>query len=112
MYSFKYAFLGILESFKVERNMKIHFTIAGVVIAGGFYFHINSIEWILCLICFGLVLSAEMMNTAIEAVTDIASPSINPKAKLAKDAAAGGVLVMAIISLIIGFIIFLPKILA
>lgn len=109
-YSFKYALTGIFESFKEERNMKIHFLMMIIATVLGFVYHISNMEWIACLICFGLVISAELMNSAIESVTNIASPIISEKARFAKDAAAGGVLVMAIISFLVGAIIFLPKI--
>lgn len=108
--SFKYAFEGIFSSFKSERNMKIHFTIMFLVIIFGLIFKINPLEWIICIFCFAMVIGAEMFNTAIETVVDIAMPYRNDKAKIAKDVAAGAVLVFAIASVIIGFIIFLPKI--
>ena len=108
--SFKYAFEGIFSSFKSERNMKIHFTIMLLVIIFGFIFKISMLEWIICIFCFAMVIGAEMFNTAIETVVDIAMPYRNDKAKIAKDVAAGAVLVFAIASAIIGLIIFLPKI--
>ena len=82
-----------------------------LVIILGFLLKLTKWEWITCIILFGLVISAELMNTAIETLTDIAMPEKNPKAKLTKDVAAGGVLVMAIISVIVGLMIFVPKIL-
>ena len=108
--SFYHAFEGIKSAFLSERNMKIHtfFMIAVVVV--GFYFHISTSEWIICLILFGVVIAAEIMNTAIETTVDIAMPKKNPKAKLAKDLSAGAVLVLAVVAAIIGLIIFLPKI--
>lgn len=66
-------------------------------------------EWIACLLCMGLVIGTEMINTAIEAVVDLASPQQHPLAAKAKDIAAGAVLIGAILSVIIGIIIFLPK---
>jgi diacylglycerol kinase len=107
--SFKYAFNGIKLATKEETNMRIHIVIMVLVIIAGFCFRISIIEWLICLICFGLVIAAEMINTAIETVVDMAMPKINEKAKIAKDVAAGAVLVMAIISAIIGLIIFIPK---
>lgn len=107
--SFKYAFMGIFSSMKTERNLKIHLTIMILVILSGLIFNISILEWILCIVCFGIVISGELFNTAIETVVDMVSPEYNEKAKLAKDISAGGVLVLAIASAIIGFIIFLPK---
>ena len=108
--SFKYAFEGIKEAWKTEQNLKIHFIIMLLVIIAGFIFKISLIEWMVCLVLFAIVISLELINTAIETTVDIAMPDINEKAKYAKDIAAGAVLFSAIISVIIGLIIFLPKI--
>lgn len=110
--SFKYAFQGMFLALKTERNLKIHVTIMILVIIAGIVLKISKIEWIICIILFGLVIGGEMFNSAIETVVDIAMPDINPKAKFAKDAAAGAVLVFAIASAIIGFMIFGPKLIA
>ncbi len=108
--SFKYAFQGIEEAWKTEQNLKIHFMIMALVIIAGFIFKISLIEWMVCLLLFAIVISLELINTAIETTVDIAMPEINEKAKYAKDIAAGAVLFSAMISIIIGLIIFLPKI--
>ena len=108
--SFKYAFEGIGEAWKTEQNLKIHFVIMALVIIAGFMFKISAMEWIVCLLLFAIVISLELINTAIETTVDIAMPDINEKAKYAKDIAAGAVLFSAIIAVIIGLIIFLPKI--
>lgn len=108
--SFKYAFQGIIRSFKKERNMKIHFIIMAIVIIMGFWLKISQIEWFICIILFGIVIAGELFNTAIETTVDIAMPYKNQKAKIAKDVSAGAVLVLAIASIVIGGVIFLPKI--
>ena len=108
--SFKYAFEGIKEAWSTEQNLKIHFIIMTLVIIAGIIFKITAIEWMICLLLFALVISLELINTAIETTVDIAMPEINEKAKFAKDIAAGAVLFSAIISVIVGCIIFLPKI--
>lgn len=108
--SFKNAFNGMIVSFKQERNMKIHISIMFLVILLGIIFKIKTVEWIICIICFALVIGGELFNTAIEIIVDIAMPNFNEKAKKAKDISAGAVLVLAIASAIIGFIIFVPKI--
>ena len=108
--SFKYAFEGIQEAWKTEQNLKIHFVIMALVIIAGFIFKISAMEWLVCLLLFAIVISLELINTAIETTVDIAMPDINEKAKYAKDIAAGAVLFSAIISVIVGLIIFLPKI--
>ena len=109
--SFKYAFQGILTSFKSERNMKVHFAIMILVIVFGFIYKINKIEWMICIILFGIVIAGELINTAIEITVDIAMPEKNEKAKKAKDVSAGAVLVTAIGATVVGAIIFIPKIL-
>lgn len=107
--SFRYAFCGICEAYKGEQNLKIHTVIAILVVIFGFVFKISYVEWLVCLVLIGLVLMAEFFNTAIEYVVDLASPDIHPLAKLAKDTASAGVLMMAIISATVGLIIFVPE---
>ena len=107
--SFKYASDGIKQSYKGEQNLKIHTFIAILVIVFGFFLKISYFEWLVCLLLIGLVLMTEFFNTAIEYVVDLASPRIHPLAKAAKDTASAGVLIMAIISAVIGLLIFVPK---
>lgn len=108
--SFKCAIQGIIQAIKTERNVKIHITIMILVIISGIVLKIAKQEWITCIILFGLVISLELVNSAIETTVDIAMPEINEKAKNAKDIAAGAVLISAILSAIIGLTIFIPKI--
>ena len=108
--SFKYAIEGIISSFKTEQNMKIHIFIMILVIILGIVLKINFTEWAICFLLFGFVITAELLNTAIEVTVDLAMPDINEKAKLAKDIAAGAVLVSSIVAILIGLAIFLPKI--
>ncbi len=110
IYSFKYAFHGIPKALKSERNLKIHFVMMILVICFGFLFQIDIMEWLICFVCFGMVIMAELFNTAIETVVDLVSPEKNEFAGRAKDISAGAVLFAAIISAIIGLIIFIPKI--
>lgn len=107
--SFKSAFEGIYATYKREQNIKIHTFIAILVIIFGIILKISYVEWLVCLVLIGFVLMAEFFNTAIEYVVDLASPNIHPLAKAAKDTASAGVLMMAIVSAIIGMVIFLPK---
>ena len=109
IHSFKYAFSGIVQAYRGEQNLRIHTFIAILVIVFGFFLKISYFEWISCLLLIALVLMAEFFNTAIEYVVDLASPKVHPLAKAAKDVASAGVLMMAIISVIVGLIIFLPK---
>ena len=108
--SFKYAFAGIISSLKTEQNMRIHILAVILVIIAGFVLKISLIEWCICITLCGMVIFAELINTAIETTVDIAMPEINEKAKLAKDISAAAVLVLAISSAIVGCIIFVPKI--
>ena len=109
--SFKYAIEGIVSSFKTERNMKIHIFIMILVIIAGIILKISALDWIILVIMFALVISGELFNTTFETVVDMITKERNEKAKLAKDIAAGAVLVLAIGSIIVGLIIFIPKIL-
>lgn len=108
--SFKYAIEGIIANLKTERNLKIHFLASILVIILGFILKINLYEWIACIILFGLIIALELMNTAFEKLVDLCMPEINPKAKFIKDTAAASVFIATIMSVIIGIIIFLPKI--
>lgn len=108
--SFGYAIQGIKMVVRTETNMKIHIFIAVLVVVFGFMFHVSASEWLACIICIGLVFSAETMNTAIEVLVDMVSPERKPEAGKVKDIAAGGVFLAAIISVVVGVIIFLPKI--
>lgn len=110
--SFGYAFCGIWECIRDERNIRIHLTMTTLVIIGGIILRISLFEWIICLMLFGLVISLELVNTAIESTVDLVTEEKRPLAKKAKDTAAGAVLVSAIFAAIIGFIIFVPKIIA
>jgi diacylglycerol kinase (ATP) len=108
--SFGYAGHGIRTVFQSELNMRIHLVVAVLVIISGVAFMISLTEWFLCLLCFGLVISMEMMNTAIEKLVDLVSPNHHPIAGKVKDVAAGAVLICAIISAIVGLLIFGPKV--
>ena len=110
--SFKYAIEGIFTSFKTEKNMKIHILIMLVVIVAGILLKSSKLEWIICIALFSIVIAGELFNTAIETVVDMVMPEKNEKAKIAKDVSAGAVLVLAIGAAIIGFMIFIPKMLS
>lgn len=108
--SFRYAFEGIFTAFKAEKNMKVHFIIMILVIILGILLKISKMEWIICIILFGFVISLELVNTAIENTVDLITLEKHPKAKIAKDVSAGAVLIAAITAVVVGLIIFLPKI--
>lgn len=111
LHSFIHAFEGIHTGFTTERNMVIHVSIMTAVIVFGAILGLSASEWIICFILFALVLMAELLNTSIETIVDIVCPQIDPRAKIAKDTAAGAVLIVAIAAAIIGLIIFIPKLL-
>ena len=93
-----------------EQNAKVHILATCCVTAAGFYFHLSAFEWIVIVIAIGGVLAAEIFNTSIEELSNKVSPEYNETIKQVKDFAAGGVLLMSIAALIVGCIIFLPKI--
>lgn len=109
--SFKYAIQGIIHAVKRERNLQIHFVISIMVISLGIVLNLSNVEWIFIVLAIGGMLSLELLNTAIERVVDLVTAEYHPLAKQAKDAAAGAVFIYAILSVIVGVIIFLPKIL-
>ena len=106
-----YGFNGIFYTLRHERNMVIHFLVMILVIIAGIVFKITFVEWGICFVLFALVLSLELMNTALENVVDLVTEEKKAKAKVAKDAAAGAVLVAALFAVIIGISIFLPRLL-
>lgn len=106
--SCKSAYKGIVYSFKTERHLRFHFFAAFVVIAGGGYLHLKIDEWLFITYAIGSVLVAELFNTALERAVDLAKPDYHALAGIAKDIAAGAVLVTAIQSVIIGLMIFGP----
>ena len=110
--SFGYAFEGIFAGIRGERNMKIHCFAAVCVVVAGVLFHISVTEWCICLVLFGLILSLELVNTAIEAVVDLVTEDKKPLAKLAKDTAAGAVLIAAVMAAMAGLLIFVPKLIS
>ena len=107
--SFGYAFEGIFTCIRNERNMKIHCTAAVLVVIAGLILGLSVTEWCICLGLFGLVMALERVNTAVESVVDLVTEERKPLAKVAKDTAAGAVLIAAIMAAVIGLIIFVPR---
>lgn len=107
---FIFAGKGIRTAFISERNLKIQTCFVVLVILSGWVLHISIIEWLICFLCFGLVIGAELMNTSVEKLVDLVSPQFHPLAEKVKDIAAGAVLFNSVIAAIIGLIIFVPKI--
>lgn len=107
---FVYAFNGLVVFFRNERNGKVQLMMSILVVAAGFWLHISAAEWMTVLACIAAVLSLEMVNSAIEKLCNLVQPGFHPAVRDIKDIAAGAVLWVAILSTIIGAIIFLPKI--
>lgn len=108
--SFKYAFNGIWQMAKKEANFKIHIVATFLVILLGLICNLSNIEWLIIVITIGCVMAAELFNSAIERLIDLVHPQQNKQAGLVKDISAGAVLITAIAAAIIGFVIFIPKI--
>lgn len=104
-----FACVGLKVFFEEERNSRIYIFFAVLILVFGFVFSISAVEWILLLLSISIVASLELLNSAIERLSDRISPDQDILIKKAKDLAAGGVVLAAIIALINGTIIFLPK---
>ncbi|MFS0554621.1 diacylglycerol kinase family protein [Brevibacillus sp. 179-C9.3 HS] len=109
--SFTYALQGIAYTVRTQRNMQIHVAAAIMVLAAAWWLQISRSDVLLVFFSIGLVFSLELVNTAIEAVVDLASPEWHAKAKIAKDVGAGAVLVAAILSVFVGVVVFGPPLL-
>ncbi|WP_340025194.1 diacylglycerol kinase family protein [Paenibacillus sp. FSL K6-1096] len=105
-HSFRFAAQGIAAAFKSELNMKVHSCFALLVVAAAAVLRLPPSSWMLLLLAITLVLTAELLNTAIEATIDLVSPEIHPLAKKAKDTAAGAVLLAAVFAVITGIYVF------
>jgi len=109
--SFKYAFEGLFFIIMSEPNARLHIIATILVLAAGFFFHLSYLEWCSIIVIIALVWATEAFNTIIEKIIDHLFPEHNESAKIIKDISAGAVLICAIAALVIGLIIFLPKIL-
>ena len=110
--SFRFAIKGIKNLIINEHNARIHLTALLVVIGLGLFFKLELMEWVAITIVSGIVILTELINTAIENLADIVEPKWNEKIGKIKDYSAGAVLVAAIISVIVGGVIFTPKFIA
>lgn len=110
--SFRFAGFGIFSLFRHENNARIHLIAAILVVTLSIFLHLSASEWCLIVIQIGLVMAAEAFNTAIEKLADVVSPDYHPTIKVVKDLAAAGVLILSVSAVIIGGILFIPKLLA
>lgn len=110
--SFSYAIFGIRAAVTQERNMRIHIICSMIVIGCSILFSLSRTEWMFVILAIGGMISLEMVNSALERLVDLITEDFHPLAKQAKDMAAGAVFVYALMSVLIGLIIFLPHIAA
>lgn len=106
-----YALRGLLFALRTEWNMRFHLAAAVLVICAGIWLHISSVEWLVLCICIGLIISFELMNSAIEQLCNMITQQIHPAIKNIKDISAAAVLVASVVSAVAGLFIFLPKLL-
>lgn len=109
--SFKFAYTGIIKTFKSEQNFKLHIMISVIVILTAVTLGFSALRMTVLLIVIGIVLALELMNTAVEKTVDLITLERHPLAKEAKDAAAGAVLVFSIFAVIIGVLLFIEPLL-
>ena len=110
MKGMRYAFQGALILLKTEASIQAQFTIGLIMTGAGFYYEITPTEWILQTMAIGIVMSIEALNTAVEEIADFIHPEFHRKIGLIKDIAAGGVFIAAFAAIIIGAIIYIPRI--
>lgn len=108
--SFQYAIRGLVKAFKEEQNLRVQSFLAGVVSILALYLHIELIEWCVLIILIGLVLLMEIINSALERVTDVLKPRIHTYVKEVKDIMAAAVMLASGLAVIVGVIIFFPYI--
>ncbi len=108
--SFNFAFEGIIHVLRTQRNMRIHFLIATAVLIAALVVGVGRLELVVLLMAISFVLIAEMINSALEAGIDVATTSFDPLAKLAKDIAAGAVLIATVNAVVVGYLVFVDRI--
>lgn len=108
--SFGYAFQGIAKAFKSEPNFRVHLAAGILALLAAYFFKFTKTEWLILALTIGLVIILELINTVIENITNMVSPRYSPRAKIIKDVSAAGVLISAILAVIVGVTLFLPRI--
>lgn len=109
--SFRFAGIGIYGLFRFENNARIHLIAAILVTIAGIWLSLTSMEWCLIAIAIGLVWAGEAFNTSLEKLADVVSPDYHPGIKSVKDLAAAGVLLLTLAAVVVGLVIFVPKVL-
>ena len=108
--SFRFSLDGLKYAYKYEQSMTIHLVCTIFAIILGIWLKISALEWAICILGLGIIMAIELLNTAVEAVVDLASPEIHPLAKIAKDTASASVGVFSFITILVDCFIFIPKI--
>jgi diacylglycerol kinase len=109
--SFGFAGQGVWHAVRHQRNMRVHLVAAVAAVVAGLVLRISAVDWACVLTAIGLVLTAEMLNTVVETLVDLATDEYHPLAKIAKDTAAGAVLIASVAALGVGIAVFLPRLL-
>jgi diacylglycerol kinase len=107
--SFKNAGRGAVEIFRSQRNFRLQLLLFGITLIAGFFFNISGLEWLIVILVGGMVLTLEIINTALESVVDLVTEEYKELARRIKDVSAGAVLVSSLIAIAIGLIIFIPR---
>ena len=107
--SFRHAAAGLAHVFRTQRNLRLQAVATAAVVAAAIWFRATPLEWLLLILVAGCVITLEMVNTALETVVDMVTSEYREQARLAKDIAAAAVLLMALVAVIVGLVIFLPK---
>jgi diacylglycerol kinase len=109
--SFSYAGQGVWHVVRTQRNMRVHLAAAAAVIVLALILQVSAVDWACLLMVIGLVLTAEALNTVVEAIVDLCTDEFQPLAKIAKDVAAGAVLISSVTAVGVGVAVFLPRLL-
>jgi diacylglycerol kinase len=109
--SFSFAGQGVWHVVRTQRNMRVHLLAGAAAIVAGLIVRISAADWACIVLAIGLVLTAETLNTVVEALTDLYTGEYHPLAKIAKDAAAGAVLISSVAAVGVGVAVFLPRLL-
>lgn len=104
--SFRYALEGFITAVTTERNINVQLCVGAAAVVAGIVIGIDAISWALIVLCIGIVLFAELVNTALEAVVDLATQELHPLAKRAKDIAAASVFVLSLTAAVVGILVF------
>ena len=108
--SFKYSIEGLKYAYKYEQSMLIHVIATICVLLANIFFQVSGIEWLITLLAIGMVLSAELINSAIEAVVDLVTLEEHPLAKIAKDCSSAATFILACMAALIGIVVYVPYI--